>query len=494
MAEISTFPEEHVHPTPTYRRLSLLALGSLLIAVPFTGILAIQAIMCLRNQTPLLLPVMVQLIPIVTAALAVVSLVLIRKSEGVLAGRKLALAALWICVLVCLAYWSYYAATYLAVRQQADKFVQAWMRKLAEGKVVAAFLDTMPPVPRQGLDPEDIDTIEIRYNSGGTPLRKAPLDAFQDSPIARMLNGAGDTMKITPLGVRGWEFKKGGFEINRAYEISVPEGTLTVNLTAVGATSPTGEYKGRGWQLAHPGPQSVTGHQMSELGRSIQESVIQGVSFLNKWWNSLGKRDFLAAYLATKSMEERPRLQADYAAHLLLSAFAAGTAPSVPAPAVQLARWFPAFNENFARDLYLPGFYQSFTKAGIFKTDKLRTVDSKMREGILNNLSYLSGGTSDPAFSIPDPITGGVSAHERWKIEANGMLILPLDCTIGGSRPSLYFNNIGALAVAQLEAPEKAEMRGNPDAWRVVKVDLIKGIDLARMARQMQLEKERTRR
>jgi hypothetical protein len=111
-------------------KLSLLALGSFLIVAPFTLLLAVLAVASFRNQSPLVLPVWLQAVPVSGAILAIVSLVVIRKSEGILAGRRLAVAVLWDCSLMCLAYWAYYSATYLAIRQQSDDFVQNSLAEL----------------------------------------------------------------------------------------------------------------------------------------------------------------------------------------------------------------------------------------------------------------------------------------------------------------------------------------------------------------------------
>jgi hypothetical protein len=478
MAELTTFPEEHVREVHTYQRLSLLALGSLLIALPFTAILAVYAAWCLRGKEPIIMPPLAQMIPIVAIVMALVALVLIRRSDGVLAGRRVALTALWICVLVSLAYWAYFAATYLAVRQQSDVFVQAWMHKMADGKLIPAFLDTLPPASRQ-IDADDTEAIEIRFNQPSQVEKKGPLDSFRELEMIRTCLQGGPDIRIVPLGVRSWEYKNRAFNINRAYQVSTPEITLNVDVQSVGTVSRTHEFQGRGWQVVGGRGITVTSRELTERGQNLQKVIAAAALFMQKWWEDFGKGHQVDAYLATKEQSKRQGLRATYLGGLLLSGLAAGAAPPVAVPEIYAARWLPAFNNTLSRNLFLPGFYEAFSQLGIFKSDKVKTDSPKMKDTIISGLHKLMGEGTHGTLGVAEPRPEGLSARDNCKLD-NGKAVIPLDCVFGVARSPT--DGVVAQAVVKVEGPDKAAADGSSDSasWRVLQVELIRGDDLAK--------------
>jgi hypothetical protein len=485
MAEISTFPEQRVHSAPTYQKLSLLALASFLIAALSTLVLVVLAIASFRSQSPLFLPAWLQAVPVIGAILALVSLVIIRRSEGILAGRRLAVAALWSCTLVCLAYWAYYSATYLAIRQQSDDFVENWIKKIAAGKSVVAFLDTLPPAARQTIDPDNTKAIEIRFGLGGvSPAQKSTLDVFRENELVRLVNDSGDAVRVTPLGIRKWEYDKGVFRLIRSYQVAVPEATITADIETRGGLSETHEFSGRQWQLEIPAAESIRGLEISDRGRNLRTLVQEASRVVEKWWSYLGKRDFLNAYLASREKVDRPRLRTQYVSCLLMSAMSAGTAPAVAMPGVCLARWTPAVDGRFACSL-LPGYYEDFSKAHIFDTESLMTDNRQMREIILGNIRYLTGSASESMFSVPDPATAKLSSRQHWKVE-NGKIVLPIDCMIGTGNAGLSVSGIATHAVVLLEGPARLDAGGPADLseWRIRRVELLRGVNLVKMPNQ----------
>jgi hypothetical protein len=467
------------------QKLSLLALGSFLIVAPFTLFLVVLAVASFRNQTPLILPVWLQAVPVSGAILAIVSLVLIRKSEGILAGRRLAIAVLWDCTLMCLAYWAYYSATYLAIRQQSDDFVQKWIQKIATGKPIVSFLDTLPPNDRRGIDPDKTEAIEIRFGlSGATPVQRSSLDTFRENELVRLANGSGAGIRVSPLGVRKWQYDKGVYKVIRSYQVAVPEATITADIETDGSVSQTNEFSGRQWELKLPAAESITGMEITERGRNLRALVQEAARVVDEWWKYLGRRDFLNAYLTTKDMAARPRLRAEYLSYLLMSGMSAGTAPAIAMPGVCMARWMPALNDRLACSL-LPEFYEDFSRARIFDTRLLRADDQQMTDIILGNVRYLTGSTSESQFSVPDPMTGKLSSRQRWKI-ADGKITLPIDALIGFGRAGLSVSGIGTHALVFLEGPDRLDAPGPADLseWRITGVELLRGVNLARMAQR----------
>jgi len=88
------FPEEHVVPPVFYRRVSGFAIAGLIVSAVFGLWVAISALVGFRSRSPVLLPIYVQMLPIAGAVLALIAMLLIRRSEGTLAGAKLATWAL----------------------------------------------------------------------------------------------------------------------------------------------------------------------------------------------------------------------------------------------------------------------------------------------------------------------------------------------------------------------------------------------------------------
>src|SRR5947208_10532966 len=157
MADSTTFPEEHVVEPLVYRRVSGFAIAAIIVACCYGLIVLIACVSGLSKGTPVLLAPWLQAVSVLGTLLALAALVHIRRSEGTVAGGKLAFWSLLLSVFFGLGYAAYYVATYFAIRQQADNFTQSWFKKLEEGKINQAFLQGQNPATRQHVNPDDED-------------------------------------------------------------------------------------------------------------------------------------------------------------------------------------------------------------------------------------------------------------------------------------------------------------------------------------------------
>ena len=156
---------------------------------------------------------------------------------------------MWLSVLFGLGYVAFYAATYFAIRSDANEYTMRWFDLLKKGKQNQAFLHVLEPNVRQTVNPDDEKAMDVRFNPSGDPGRPGPLTVFRTSELIRLIQfGRADT-QITPLGIREWEYNNGKYRIKRIYEISSPEGSVEVAAVVSGSASTKGEYEGREWMV-----------------------------------------------------------------------------------------------------------------------------------------------------------------------------------------------------------------------------------------------------
>src|SRR5207245_2521956 len=152
----------------------------------------------------------------------------VRRSEGTLGGRKLAVAAASICALVGLVYWSYYLATFLAMRQRADAEGRKFLAEVSKGNLDTGYWYTLDPERRPNLpaNPEsDLafhQMLEVRFNSLTDPAL-IRLSGFEQRDEVHVLQQIGKDVQIESLGITSWDFKGEGYILSQAYRLSGPE-------------------------------------------------------------------------------------------------------------------------------------------------------------------------------------------------------------------------------------------------------------------------------
>jgi hypothetical protein len=468
MAEPTTFPEEHVGESLVYRRISVFAIAGLVLACAFTFLVVIDAAVAFRKKTPVLLPVWVQALAVIGAIVSLVGLVRINRSEGTLAGARMAKWGWWVSVISGLGYWAYYVATYFAITQQAETFTVRYFSKIAQGKFNSAFLDMQPPGVRKTVQPDDEKEMQARFGQM-TREGKSPLDLFKERDYMRAITQGGEQTEIRPLGVEKWDYEDGGYKIHRAYQIVTPEGVSDFSVTVLGTESPTREYQGREWQIIHT-ETTFKGVELTQLGKNIGDHNRQSALFLSEWANKLGRRELPEAYLDTRDPAERKQLRENYLARFVAT-IAAGVAPADASPVTGCLRWLPAL--DLGRPLYLPAYDAQFTQGGIIQTPrKLNDVGGKF---VLASMRALLGGPSNGSRLMMMAVEQGSAVH-LWKIE-NDRLLLPHDFRVGfqPEQAPAQFAGTGVLWV-ESEAGAATTMR--PQQWRVTSLELLGAEDM----------------
>ncbi len=479
MADPTTFPEEHVSEPLVYRRISGFAIAAFAMACGFAVITVTLCSVGLIRRSPVLLPASVQVFGVIAFVMALTAQLMIRRSEGTLAGMRLATWGFWVSTVLLVAYWSYYGATYFAVLNQGDTFTRAWFDKFKQSKVIAAFLDTKDPGVRQLVNPEDEEAFRVRFNEP-LPRRdmstKGAFDSFREHELVRLLLQGGAETQVKAQGVKEWDYKKGGgYNVKRAYQVSTPEGVFDVQLTVWG--------EGRSWFLVW-NEATITATALSALGTNIAELRKQSMYKVDEWGRKLALGHLEAAYFDTREPAARTRILNEYASRLALTTFAAGTAP-VEGPGVAAIRWGAVLDSELTRRLYLPDYDTLFHRHGILNTDRAQFDAKATRDPVVSGIRDIF------APGLASSRLGGMrvephSAQRTWKTEA-GRLVMPHDCKLafqdqGGN--SRYGADV--VVIAQSD-PGPISASRNP-TWRILKMELIRGEDRALAAKRMQQE------
>ena len=125
------------------------------------------------------------LVPLAAAVLSMVGLVRIRRSEGTLAGEKVARWGLLLSILFGLGYWAYFGATYFAIAREADQFGHDFLDKLSRGEELDGFRLTLPPDARPGEGAGLRGQLEQRFNALNEQGRPGWLTSFRQDEKVR---------------------------------------------------------------------------------------------------------------------------------------------------------------------------------------------------------------------------------------------------------------------------------------------------------------------
>ena len=309
MVESSAFPKPREANDAGYQRISSFAVAGLAVGVVFVVFLLLQVVIGLLSHSTVLLPLWLEFIAALGAALSLIGSRSIRRSDGTLAGLRIAKCGFWLSLVAGLGYGSYYGATYLAIRQQADAFAEDWFEKIRKGKVNEAFLMTLSPGVARDANPDDERTMIMRLSicAGGRAQREAApkagqLDQFRHNEIIQSLKQGGEKTKITPLGVSSWEHKEGTYLVRRVYGIETPEAMFDLRITAVGKDAPEATEKGRWFVLFPETTVEKDSLRKSRLGVRLDQMRQSGYKFFAEedgWANKILSGKLQAAFLDT---------------------------------------------------------------------------------------------------------------------------------------------------------------------------------------------------
>jgi hypothetical protein len=468
----SSFPGDDAPAPVVYRKISGFAIASVVIGVLFALFLIVEGAWAVRDQAPVLLPVYVQAVPCIGAALALVALFFIAGSEGTLAGRKLAIWGLGICVVGVLTYWAYFGALYMAVSNQADAFTRAWFKKLIDGEgedYGAAFLDTQEPAVRQKFNPKDKKEINLRFLMALPPgpdgVQRGPLPAFREKDIVRLFRQGGEKTQVRSKGLRDWEFKSGGYSVKEVYDVVNDDGSFEIVVTVHGVESQTREFEGRAWYVVY-GESIVSGQKMNATGVKVRALGKDASTFIAEWGSKLRSNWLAGAYVDTQDPKERKTSEASVSAARFLGYGLFGGAGAGP------TAWLVASE----RQRYAPLLQKNVTLIN----RRFDADDATTKAAVLAGARRMLGSEE------PGPYFMGMfnlkeSLVSPWRYE-NNRLRLPLDLKLGFMAGAKGGGEYEVAAVITVESTGGALETDTSPGWRILSVELIDGKDRTRQS------------
>ncbi len=417
--------------SPEYRPVSGWAVASAVVAGVYVVVIVAGGGLALYSWSPYLLPLWTLLLPLAGLGLALFAQLHVRRAEGTRAGHGLARAAWWTCLVLGAIYLSFYASTFLAVRRQADAFVQKWFDLLKAGHVNEAFLMTEQPAKRVGVSPQDEQLLNIRFNVG-QPGTRGALSTFRASELAQLIQQGGAEGRIEGKGVQNWAFEEGNYKVTRLYQITTPEGEMEATITTIGAEDKHRVYEGRQWHLFWDSA-SITRVKLTPFGERVAALRGQALLFLDQWSKNVlmaTPASLESAYLDTQSAAERAAKGA-------------------------------AFREGKV-DL------KNFVHAQQFR------AENKLIEGVvleaLQNL-FKPGGAEQPRFL---DLKISPIGSRPWK-QAEGKITFTVDANfvLGADRKTIYRGDLGLVVESEPDALDA----GKSAHWRVVRVEPILAMD-----------------
>lgn len=289
-----------------YRPLSILAVAGLALAGFFTLVVVGGGLIAFLQGNPWLLSAWWAIVPIAAGTMSLVALLRVQRSEGTLAGEKVARWGLTLTVLVGLSYWAYYIVTYLAITHDAGQFTEKFLGKLAAGDEAGAFLLTLSPGERPAENDRLRDTLENRFNMPADRMGKGPFGQFRQSEPARLIALGGKDTTFEPMGVEKWEYTPGSYEVHQLYRVTQPQASYVLMLTVSGR-----EVKGtagRQWQIIWPQSGRHKDHDpvFTADGNALMSASAGGREYLrDHWLKAMGEGRLAAVYLATLPPDER---------------------------------------------------------------------------------------------------------------------------------------------------------------------------------------------
>jgi hypothetical protein len=255
---LSTNPERD--EAAGYRPVSALAVAALILAGLAAVTVVVIGILTKTGGRPILAP----LVLVLAAGALAVSLAArwhVRRAEGTRTGVGLSRTAMWLSILSFGGYGAYFAATDLAVRQQARAEADQFFAELGNKQPELAFRLTRDPAQQRGIEP---DAARIRARFGATDLHQ-----FLQSDLARMFRSWADKSRITFNGPGERMDMPNGFAIQLNYMVRTPEGEFDVDVWTRGVDDST--TGGRDWHVLFPKTAVRRDSRLTQLGRYCGE-------------------------------------------------------------------------------------------------------------------------------------------------------------------------------------------------------------------------------
>jgi hypothetical protein len=431
---------------PAYRPLSLTAVVGFALAVLYGVFVVLGSLFTFMTGDHFLLPSWTLLLPVSVILISLLGRAAINASEGALGGAKLANWGIGLTVVCALGYWSYYAATMLALRQQSVAFADAqFIPALRQGNIEKAFLLTFTP-PRPEMPAADLRKF-IEQNINMPPSLKSPgrFTIFSQTDYVHMMQMGLEATKVDLVSVGVPTQERGGMEVALRYRVQTPAKSFDLQVVTRALESASG----REWQVM----ENKTGTVMNSTAWNPDGSVLfqknepAAREFANGWLAKIAsKLDTEGAYLGTLPPDLRARL-----------------APKLKGKGdAQLAR--EAANDPELRD-YLAGL-NAFRTGGVVRADpNLFWAPDNARDKVVEAVkkkfltAYATNGWATLALAPP-----------LWEVKDKkvrfyyDLYIVLLPEYMAGARLVLEAN----------ADPLTADVAADPDAWRVVSIDMLR--------------------
>jgi hypothetical protein len=216
--------------------------------------------------------------------------------------------------------------TYLVVKEfavgnEANGFSDDWFTRLRHMDAqpldrLTTFWDTLPADRRDGdlSNPEvqrqlaskpdqlaEVEQLIGKKFAFGDLGQKGPWAVFQENDLVKFVQGLPEQAKIESRGVRTWNYHggaNGGYHVEQAYQITSPEGTFEVVLTAESFQTKDGS---RQWQVVLPntGLMPPTGRSFTPAGKFLIELRGESAAFARDWAGLVAQKKLQEAYLQT---------------------------------------------------------------------------------------------------------------------------------------------------------------------------------------------------
>jgi hypothetical protein len=445
-----------------YRPLSGLAVAAFIIAVLYAVLIGVVAIVALTRGTPLFMAWWTLLVPVVGGALAYAARQQIRRSDNIRSGLALTTWALWLCLAFGLGYLAYYMGTRTAVSLQAKSFSQQWLQKLQSGKINEAFLDTLEPLQRKNDRPNDPDYMYLRYGQS-VGRRKGHLLAFKELDVVRLVEEWGKEAELTPLGVKDWEYEKGGFLVTQSCRLRTPEAETTFDLVVKSSEGP--DIEGRQWHVLRDRLLLTAQSRRTELGQTLDQWRQQAHQFAAEWLRKRQSGEGAGAFLETLSPPDRTRRQAEQIGLTLLGVFSSRPGGNLDSAAgllpvdVRVRLIWPEYRDYLAAKMIQT---EGFMAVPRIRADILADV---VKEFARPEGSVVRLADRKPQVRVKDMAQGPVEVHA------------PVDWAIMPAKPAL-----GGMPKYTIEAALVLESDRGPISatrqpqWRVKGLQVLRGI------------------
>jgi hypothetical protein len=233
-------------------RFQILCFALLALAAFLMVVVGIGGLIAFPSHPPWLLPLWTLAVPVVAAACAGAARMHIQGSEDTLTGKGFTTWAVGLSVVFALCYAAYYTATYIAVRRQALDFADKWIQKLENDDVEDAFVDLIEPDQRAPKKENQRSDIEFKYNQPNPNSGElGRYTAFGQKLHVRLLRGA-PRSDVQLVSVRDWGFDTGGYVVRLSYRVETRDWSFPLELVVKGVEAPRDSRdKGRRWYVLH---------------------------------------------------------------------------------------------------------------------------------------------------------------------------------------------------------------------------------------------------